>query len=312
MPNVYYDGMYAPKGDRYSNPLPLPKPDPKPKYDKNGNKIPTKLPKDDVSYYLLPIQINPGRAIGNSRRHGDASHDVQKKSIDAFIDAAKVHGLTQRETAHVLAIAYVESGFNPDAAAGTTTATSLGQFIRGTGWNYGLNDTNRFELKPNADALVRHYIDNRKTAIKRGFTGKELELKIYQYHHDGAGTVQIPAKDRGGLDISKNQIIPYTDKIERMLNGEQVALRSKKPAKKPTKNSLTVANKSATASTPKWSNPNLTNARNPTPPPNYHNTRNAAAMQSKAGRPPASNQPKATLLERLDGWLYDVLCVEGS
>ncbi|MSN25148.1 MAG: hypothetical protein GJV46_04685 [Geobacter sp.] len=315
MSNIYYDGMYAPKGGPYNNPLPLAKPDPKPEDIKKGKRNSTKFLRGGGSYYTLPRQISPGRAYGESRRHGDASQDVQKKAIEAIIEAANEHGLTQRETAHALAIAYVESGFNPDAAAGTTTASSLGQFVRETAWGYGLNDTNRFELKPNADALIRHYIKNRNIAIRRGNAGKDVEIKIYVYHHDGANDHDVNDQKSEGLKISKNQVIPYTDKIERMLNGEQVALRTKKPAKKPTKNSLTVANKSATASTPKWSNPSyscLTNARNPSPPPNYHNTRNAAAMQSKAGRPPASNQPKATLLERLDGWLYDVLCVEGS
>ncbi|MDD2468420.1 MAG: transglycosylase SLT domain-containing protein, partial [Desulfuromonadaceae bacterium] len=154
MSNIYYDGMYAPKGGKYSNSYPLPKPDSPQKYDKNGKKIRRKLPGGLHSYYLLPIQMTPGRASGNSRRHGDASPEVQRKAIDTIIEAAKNHGLTNRETAHVLAIAFVESGFNPDAAAGTTTAAGLGQFVRKTGWGYGLDDTNRFELKSNADALV--------------------------------------------------------------------------------------------------------------------------------------------------------------
>lgn len=315
MSNINYNGMYAPKGAPYNKPEPLPEPDPPQLHDKNGKKIQIKLPGGIRSYYTLPRQITPGRAIGESRIHGDASHEVQKKSIDAIIEAAKNHGLSQRETAHVLAIAYVEAGFNPDAAAGTTTAAGLGQFVRATGWGYGLNDTNRFELKPNVDALIRHYIENKNTAKNRGITGKELEQKIYQYHHDGAGSKTHPAKDRGGLAISTNQIIPYTDKIEKMLNGEQVALKPQKPAKKPTKSSQTAATKPVVSSVPKWSNPNQSSpsaVRNPTPPPNYHNTRNALALQSKAGKPTISNQPKASLLNRLDSWLYDKLCLEES
>lgn len=300
MADIYYEGMYSSKGGAYKNPLPLPDP---------------KKPKQKSSYYRLPRQLTPGRAVGNSRIHGDASHEVQKKAIDAIIVAAKNHGLNQRETAHVLAIAYVESGFNPDAAAGTTTAAGLGQFVRGTGKGYGLNDTNRFELVPNSDALVKHYIENRNYAQRRGYTEKELEEKIYQYHHDGAGTVQKPAQDNGGSKISKEQVIPYTDKIERMLNGEQVTLKSKKSAPKNTKSSQTVAAKPVVSAAPKWSNPgqNPSSAvRNPTPPPNYHNTRNAVAMQSTAGRPVKGNQPKASLLNRLDSWLYDKLCIDGS
>jgi len=313
MSDIHYDGMYAPKGDSCDDPAPLPKPDPPQRYDKKGRKIPTKLPRGG-SYYALPRVVTPGRSFGESRRHGDASHAVQKKAIDAIIDAANKHGLTPRETANILAIAYVESGFNPDAAAGTTTAASLGQFIRETGWAYGLNDSNRFELPPNADALVRHYIENRETAKTRGFIGKELELKIYQYHHDGPGSIAHPAKDRGGLNISKAQVCPYTDKIEKMLNGEKVALTNKKPSKEPVKNSLTVAAKSASAA-PRWSNLGalpLMFVRNPTPPSTYHSTRSATATQSQAGKPPASNQPKASLINRLDGWLYDKLCIDDT
>ena len=231
MSNIYYDGMHAQKGGAYKKPESLPDPDPPQKFDKKGKKIPIKLPGGLHSYYTLPISHALGRPYGKSRRHGDASPEVQNKAINAIIEAAKKHELTQRETAHVLAIAFVESGFNPDAAAGTTTAAGLGQFVRGTGWGYGLNDTNRFELKSSADALVMHYIVNKKEAIKRLFTGKELELKIYQFHHDGAGSIAHPAPDKGGLQISKNKIIPYTDKIEKMLKGEHIALLSKKTSR---------------------------------------------------------------------------------
>jgi len=256
--------------------------------------------------------MTPGRASGNSRRHGDASPEVQRKAIDTIIEAAKNHGLTNRETAHVLAIAFVESGFNPDAAAGTTTAAGLGQFVRKTGWGYGLDDTNRFELKSNADALVCHFLENKNMAIKRGNTGKDLEVKIYVYHHDGANVYDKNDPNSLGLKISKEQVIPYTDKIERMLHGEQVALQSKKPRNKTPKNSLTVASKPAT-STPMWDQTGAkpqTSVRNPMPPPTYHNTSNATVPQIMAGKPPVGNQPKVSLLDRFDGWLYDKLCVD--
>ena len=296
MPDIYYDGMYAPKGDGYAHPEPLPKPDPPQRFDQKGRKIPTKLPRGG-SYYNLPRVITPGRAIGESRRHGDASHEVQKKTIGAIINAANKHGLSQRETALVLAIAYVESGFNPDAAAGTTTAASIGQFIRDTGWAYGLNDSNRFELNPNTDALVRHYIENRDTAMRRGFTGKELELKVYQYHHDGPGSTAHPAKDRGGLNISREQVIPYTDRIERMLNGEKIALSSKRRPRRTGGNKRTVAtiNEPLVPSTSNIGANPPTTIRNTTPPSTYHNTTYATAARSQSGKPPISNQPKASL-----------------
>lgn len=251
MSKINYDGIYAPKGPRYKKPKPLPKPDPPQKYDKKGKKIKTRSKDLPVggSYYTLPILLTPGRAAGNSRRHGDAPHEVQKKSIDAIIEAAKKQGLSQRETAHVLAIAFVESGFNPDAAAGTTTATSLGQFIRPTGWYYGLNDTNRFEINPNADALVRHYIENKDKAIARGNTGKEIELKIYVYHHDGAGKRDIYNPNSEGLRISKEQVIPLTDKFEQYLNGKDFTLITSKSVAKPINSKHSMDKKVITPST---------------------------------------------------------------
>lgn len=304
---VYYDGMYGEKGGAYNDPKPIPQPDPIPRRDRNGNEIRIRernLPRGG-SYYTLPLQLTPGRAAGYSRRWGDASHGVQKKSIDAIIAAAKSHGLNMRETAHVLAIAFVESGFNPDSAAGTTTATSFGQFIRATGWTYGLNDSNRFELTPNAEAIVKHYIKNRDIAKNRGHRDQDLEIMIYVYHHDGASNHDVNNPRSEGLRISKNQVIPYTDKIEGMLNGEQLILRPRKRVKP--KKSHTVKTKHAANSVPKWRHP-VTKpgvaVRNPMPPPNYHNTPGAIRVPSQAGKSPVSKQPKPWLIDKLDGKYY--------
>lgn len=67
-----------------------------------------------------------------------------------------------------MAIARVESGFNPDAAAGTTSASGLGQFVDRTGEFYGLNDNNRFNVSANATALIQHFLENKALAERRG------------------------------------------------------------------------------------------------------------------------------------------------
>src|SRR5262245_28244620 len=166
---------------------------------KPGKKYGTVKP---YSHYNDPIDTSPGRPAGNSRVWGDASIEVQKRVIDSLIAKARGKGLMIREIAHVLAIARVESGFNPDAAAGTTSASSLGQFIDSTGKQYGLNEGNRFDVDANADALVRHYLENKTLAEKRGFAGREKEEMIYKYHHDG------PNGEFGGLKISREEVIP--------------------------------------------------------------------------------------------------------
>ena len=164
------------------------------------------------SHYREPIDDAPDRLAGNSRIWGDASPQVQSRVVDILIEAAREKGLSTRETAHVLAIARVESGFNPDAAAGTTSASGLGQFIDGTGRAYGLH-SNRFDAQDGARALVDHFIDNRKLATSRG----QGEAYIYKYHHDG------PTKDYGGLALAKDKVLPFVDKYEKLLQQQQLA-----------------------------------------------------------------------------------------
>ena len=204
-----YAKMNATKGGAYRNCKPLPNP-----------KVPKEDQKGKYSYYLLPIAKSTSGSNGNGRIWGDASADVQKKVIDTVISTSKQYGLNTRETAYVLAMAYVESGFNPDAAAGTTSASGVGQFVIDTGEEYDLTYTmfdknpTHFDISCNVDALVRYYKFNRKWAEKKGFTGRRQEEMIYVYHHDGlAGT------DHGGLKISKDRIMPLVDNIEKVLNG---------------------------------------------------------------------------------------------
>ena len=158
------------------------------------------------SHYREPI--DESRPLhGLSRRWGDASPEVQSRVIDSLIESSRDAGLTPRETAHVLAIARVESGFNPDAAAGTTSASGLGQFIDRTGRHYGLNNANRFDVDAQSDALVAHFVDNRNLARDRG----QGEDYIYKYHHDG------PTRDYGGLGLSQRKVAPHLDEYEQFV-----------------------------------------------------------------------------------------------
>lgn len=160
------------------------------------------------SHYRDPIDQSPGRLAGNSHIWGDASQEVQSRVIDTIIETCETNNLTPRQTAYVLAIARVESGFNPDAAAGTTSAHGLGQFINETGSAYGLNDENRNDVSKQAEALVNHYLYNEKLANNRG----QDESYIYKYHHDG------PSREYGGLDLSQKQVMPYLDQYTQFVN----------------------------------------------------------------------------------------------
>jgi len=161
----------------------------------------------DHSAYPLPVDTRAGRLAGNSRIWGDASHDVQRKVIDAIIDAAKKDGFNIRRMAMLLAMAKIESGFNPDAAAGTTSASGLGQFIKRTGAAYGLNEENRFEVGPSISALIHYFKANE--AIAR--TNKDPDYFVYKYHHDG------PTQDYGGAALATNKFAPLAAAYEKAL-----------------------------------------------------------------------------------------------
>ncbi len=161
----------------------------------------------DHSHYTTPILQN-GQPRGNSRIWGDASIDVQRASIEAIRDAAQSAGMNIDQEAMVLAIAYVESGFNPDAAAGTTSAQGLGQFIRSTGAAYGLTDANRWDVNEQARALVAHTLDNYEAAQVAGLS----EEYVYARHHDGSFS-----NNYGGVDLALNRVLPRFQEIRALL-----------------------------------------------------------------------------------------------
>lgn len=156
------------------------------------------------SHYYDPIEGCDLRACGRSRDWGDASEAVQRASIEELRSAAQRASFSLREQAFVLAVARVESGFNPDAAARSSSATGLGQFIDATGAAYGLDDSNRFDSGANAQALVAHLKFALSWTRARHVTAhddRDLAL-AYAYHHDG------PKLDSYGEEIAKNAVLP--------------------------------------------------------------------------------------------------------
>lgn len=163
---------------------------------------------ESYSNYNKPVDHSPGRPAGNSRIWGDIALDRQRIIINAIISAARAAGFNIRRMALLLAMVKIESGFNLDAAAGTTSASSLGQFVKKTGAAYGLNDGNRFDLQVNVAALISYFLENEKLARKRG----KADIWVYKYHHDG------PSGDYGGEALATNKFSPLADKYEKALN----------------------------------------------------------------------------------------------
>lgn len=159
------------------------------------------------SHYNDPIDRSPGRYAGNSHIHGDASPEVQAAVMDALVEASQRAGLDDKETAYVLATARFESGFNPDAAAGTTSAYGPGQFVRATGHSYGIADAQIGDLTRQAEALVAIYQDNAAKAKAHG----QGDDYIYAYHHDGNQA------SPEALALSRQHVVPYVPAFEKFV-----------------------------------------------------------------------------------------------
>jgi LysM repeat protein len=164
------------------------------------------------SAYFVPVDKREGRLAGNSRIWGDASHEVQRKVVDAIIAAARKEGFNLRRMAMLLAMAKIESGFNPDAAAGTTSAAGLGQFVKDTGAAYGLNAQNRFDIGPSIAALIAYFKVNEAIARRRG----KPDYFVYKYHHDG------PSGEYGGTALASDKFAPLAAAYEKALTAGHV------------------------------------------------------------------------------------------
>lgn len=141
---------------------------------------------------------------GNSRIWGDASLEIQKIAIDEIIRAGTSMKLNDQELAFALSVARTESGFNPDASAGTTSASGIGQLIDQTARNLGVFPDKRFDLKENVRAFLTLLQSTIKSSKKQ--LGEVSQLRIFEraygLFHDG------PSLGYGGEKIAKGSILP--------------------------------------------------------------------------------------------------------
>lgn len=176
-----------------------------------------------------------GKIAGISRVWGDISHENQKRVIDLIIEVGTRYKLSYRDIAHLLLLVKVESGFNPDAAAGTTSAAGLAQYTEATveeatkaiyskkllGFTIDLEDENIFDAERGAlSALLSFLICKNKA--KEHFPD-EIENNIYLFHHEGwyfnpkkCSQARIPEV----RSIIANKIINHLDEVERLLKAK--------------------------------------------------------------------------------------------
>ena len=157
------------------------------------------------SYFNEPIV--EGGLRGNSRAAGDVSPEVQQEVVNRMVDVGSKLGMSDYEIAYALATVRYESGFNPDAAAKSSSASGLGQFIDKTGVSYGIDKDNQWDLDAQVQAVLEHTSDNFRMAEKKGY-GQEY---VYALHHDG------PSLSSGGLAKSKEHVMPFVPKYLKLI-----------------------------------------------------------------------------------------------
>ncbi|EPX2828779.1 LysM peptidoglycan-binding domain-containing protein [Klebsiella michiganensis] len=152
------------------------------------------------SLISLYPDIDTSRKLrGNSRTIGDADKDVQDAIIDMIITIAVRYGLSYKEISYILLTTKVESGFNPDAAAGTTSAAGLAQGTVGfiidaltqsediLGFQLDLRNAEVFDAEKGCYAVIYSFLLN-KSKVMESYTSDQSEYWewLYLLHHDGA------------------------------------------------------------------------------------------------------------------------------
>ena len=172
----------------------------------------------DHSRFAEPISSDSPYS-GYSRRWGDASLDIQRTAVQILLGEAANTEMPNDLTALMLATARVESGFNPDAAAGSTSAGGLGQFIDSTAKAYGVGGLERFSLADGARALAQFTLDNyrRALALCSDMPRSCVLEHTYALHHDG------PSLKHGGLEIARTQVMPWAQRYQSWIESSQTA-----------------------------------------------------------------------------------------
>lgn len=157
------------------------------------------------SHYGEPILRNEYRLSGYSRNWGDAPSSTQSTVMKKILEYSS--DLSKQDQSILLGIARIESGFNPDAAATTTSASGVFQIIDSTAKRLGINDNNRFDTDSNIKAGIKLYKQNLQIAKQKfpTISGNDKASLLYALYHDG------PSLRYGGAQIADSKLLPYLD-----------------------------------------------------------------------------------------------------
>ena len=188
----------------------------------------------ETSYLSVCPNIDKpiGSLAGNSRVVGDVSLEVQTRIIEKIIEVGVRYQLAYRDIAMLLLIAKVESGLNPDAAAGTTSAAGISQYVNGLANDVAKGkDANRilgfsldlilpkdrFDAEKGIFGLFVSYMVCKEKAAK--FDASKASEYAYIFHHDGwfSNLHKKGPETRDSYKIYLNKIKPLLPKVEAAL-----------------------------------------------------------------------------------------------
>ncbi|MGX5100605.1 hypothetical protein [Enterobacter cloacae] len=189
----------------------------------------------DYSLLKLYPDIENTKIIrGNSRVSGDIDELSQQKIIDMLITIGVRYKLTYKEISYILLCAHVESGYNPDAAAGTTSAAGIGQFTNAfvkytlrnsskwLGFILDMSGKKIFDAESGCYALVFSYL-RVKDLVSDHYKDVDNDYWcwIYYLHHDGMSALRQYNKNEHTISSeaieSANYIVGRMPVIEKLL-----------------------------------------------------------------------------------------------
>ena len=162
-----------------------------------------------VSYsrFNEPINKAQNELAGFGRGAGQASSATQKEVMSKIVSYAD--HLSEQDQALLLSIAKIESGFNPDAAATSTSASGVFQLVRKTAESLGVAKNDVFDADANIKAGIKLFEENINLVNRKypKLSGNERAVMLYALHHDG------PSLAYGGEKIAREKILPELPKF---------------------------------------------------------------------------------------------------
>jgi hypothetical protein len=175
------------------------------------------------SWFNWPINYRDGQLHGNSRAWGDVSDEVRQEVIRLWLIRCLDLKFSEEVARFELVKVFIESGFNPDAAAPTSSACGPSQYINKTRHvlcaRARISAENPFDLKMHL-ALMPYSLKEGWKVVSEEAQSKPAPWKqsdlgfyarLYGYHHDG------PSFSSGGTRIGQECVVPLMKRAKQVL-----------------------------------------------------------------------------------------------